>query len=565
MLHVISLQVYWFTKLLTSLPLIAIFSLFLTAPAHADTLTVNSISIVYDQQKNYVMSFDISGVDNYFFNDTYNLVEIANGPYNYVETEYLNLNNCNQPQSGEVVCTNLPVNSSSDATLQPGTVSFVLVDMYTGSGTSEYGTYDFPGFPTPTPTPPVTPGLTLTPGVPITPTTVATLSPSPYPDGTYPDPVTVALSANATYDNTVANTYYTVDGGSQQTYSSPFTVTGSGSHTITYWSVDSAGNQESPNTQTFSISEAYSLSGTVFTDSNRDGVQDNGEQGYPNATVTVSQNNQTIASTTTDNNGDYSFPSIESGIYSVAVTLPSGDVATTTNPATVDLTANTTQNFGIAPYTSPSVGSITVTPSPATVNSSVTANASFTDNVGGATASWNWGDGNTTTGTVTENNGSGSVTNTHTYTALGSDTIVLTVTNSAGSSTAQTVVAVVPSGGLPNGNLSGKNYNEANFSNQNLMKVNGSNAEFENVNFSSANLFKANFSNSDLEGSNFTDANLKMANLSNSNLSNDNFTGANLTQANLSNTTLTGVTWSNTTCPDGTNSNNDGNTCVGHL
>ena len=29
--------------------------------------------------------------------------------------------------------------------------------------------------------------------------------------------------------------------------------------------------------------------------------------------------------------------------------------------------------------------------------------------------------------------------------------------------------------------------------------------------------------------------------------------------------TLTGVHWSNTTCPDGTNSDNDGNTCVGHL
>ena len=37
-------------------------------------------------------------------------------------------------------------------------------------------------------------------------------------------------------------------------------------------------------------------------------------------------------------------------------------------------------------------------------------------------------------------------------------------------------------------------------------------------------------------------------------------TGANLTGANL-----TGVTWSSTTCPDGTNSNNDSGTCSGHL
>lgn len=101
----------------------------------------------------------------------------------------------------------------------------------------------------------------------------------------------------------------------------------------------------------------YSISGTVYTDTNHDGVQDNGEQGYPNATVTVSQNNQTVASTTSGSNGSYSFPSLESGNYSVAVTVPSGDIATTTNPATVALTANTTENFGIAPATT------TLTPS----------------------------------------------------------------------------------------------------------------------------------------------------------------------------------------------------------
>lgn len=45
------------------------------------------------------------------------------------------------------------------------------------------------------------------------------------------------------------------------------------------------------------------------------------------------------------------------------------------------------------------------------------------------------------------------------------------------------------------------------------------------------------------------------ANLANANLSGDNFTGAN----------LTGVTWSDTLCPDGTNSDNDGDTCVNNL
>jgi uncharacterized protein YjbI with pentapeptide repeats len=50
------------------------------------------------------------------------------------------------------------------------------------------------------------------------------------------------------------------------------------------------------------------------------------------------------------------------------------------------------------------------------------------------------------------------------------------------------------------------------------------------------------------------------ANLADANFTNDNLTGADLTGANL-----TGVTWSNTTCPDGTNSNTDGDTCNNNL
>jgi hypothetical protein len=41
--------------------------------------------------------------------------------------------------------------------------------------------------------------------------------------------------------------------------------------------------------------------------------------------------------------------------------------------------------------------------------------------------------------------------------------------------------------------------------------------------------------------------------------------GANLANGNFKGATMTGVIWSNTTCPDGTNSTHDGGTCVGHL
>lgn len=63
------------------------------------------------------------------------------------------------------------------------------------------------------------------------PVTTSTLSPSPSNPGQgltiYSDPVTVTLQATADSGYTIANTYYEIDGGSQETYSTPFTVSGS--------------------------------------------------------------------------------------------------------------------------------------------------------------------------------------------------------------------------------------------------------------------------------------------------------------------------------------------------
>jgi phospholipase C len=64
----------------------------------------------------------------------------------------------------------------------------------------------------------------------------------------------------------------------------------------------------------------------------------------------------------------------------------------------------------------------------------------------------------------------------------------------------------------------------------------------------------------DLEGAELMNADLHGANLIGADLANANLTGATLQGANTNK-----VIWSNTVCPDGSNSSSDGGTCQGHL
>lgn len=100
-------------------------------------------------------------------------------------------------------------------------------------------------------------------------------------------------------------------------------------------------------------------------------------------------------------------------------------------------------------------------------------------------------------------------------------------------------------------------------------------AKLANANLASTNLKNALLRSANLSGANFTggviafgklqSANLRGATLTNVNAGDTNFSGADLSGATgLSSAQLGGAVWSNTTCPDGTNSDNDGNTCAGH-
>jgi uncharacterized protein YjbI with pentapeptide repeats len=136
--------------------------------------------------------------------------------------------------------------------------------------------------------------------------------------------------------------------------------------------------------------------------------------------------------------------------------------------------------------------------------------------------------------------------------------------------------------------LDGTNLGQSNLDYANFTDANFTDARVTNVRLRSAKLVGANITGADLTGAFLVnlssggitgtagalphhwklvdgyligpDANLRGADLDGANLTRADLKGAHLRGADL-----TGVTWDNTTCPDGTNSNNDGGTCANDL
>jgi phospholipase C len=118
-------------------------------------------------------------------------------------------------------------------------------------------------------------------------------------------------------------------------------------------------------------------------------------------------------------------------------------------------------------------------------------------------------------------------------------------------------------------------YRGADLSGKNMQGVDLSGALLNNANLNGANLQKAFLPNAVLTGATIRGTNLQNADLAGgnlagadlrgSNLQHDDFTNAKLAGANLAGANVQQATWSNTTCPDGTNSNADGGTCQGHF
>lgn len=76
------------------------------------------------------------------------------------------------------------------------------------------------------------------------------------------------------------------------------------------------------------------ISGVVFNDGNKNGVQDTGEGEVPGVTVTLSQDGKVVSTTL---GGSYSFPYVPAGTYIVSIAVPSGYEPTTSTSVTVTL------------------------------------------------------------------------------------------------------------------------------------------------------------------------------------------------------------------------------------
>jgi hypothetical protein len=159
---------------------------------------------------------------------------------------------------------------------------------------------------------------------------------------------------------------------------------------------------------------------------------------------------------------------------------------------------------------------------------------------------------------------------------VGTDTFTYkaTLNGLPGPATAVTIYVLGSGANCKGCNLSGLSLGAVNLSGSNLSSTELTGTGLAGANLTGANLSNASLSNATMNGANLTGANLSNANLVADSLTQANLTGANFSKANLSNAKLngaittganfSGVTWSATTCADGTNSDGHGHTCVGH-
>lgn len=280
---------------------------------------------------------------------------------------------CSSVNPGDV-CTEL-TGTSISYTFQSGKAYDIWVHSVNNCGTYSPSAVAKATVPTPTPTStptplPPTPTPTSTP----TPTPTPTFTPTPTPIGGimisgtvfvdtngngakdtgefgYASGLTISLSSgddtrtngsgNYSFTNLAPGTYIvTADppSGYVDTTTNPKIVTVGPSSATVNFGINSIAE---PTPTTAPVT--YAISGNVFIDSNANGVKDIGEGLYQGAFIDLSNGDSAVSNPA----GNYSFTSLNAGVYTVTMGIPEGYVETTTNPKLVSVGPNQTVNFGI--------------------------------------------------------------------------------------------------------------------------------------------------------------------------------------------------------------------------
>ena len=98
------------------------------------------------------------------------------------------------------------------------------------------------------------------------------------------------------------------------------------------------------------------VSGTVFTDLNANGTQDQGEPGLAGQTVELLSGSTVIATATSASNGSYTIGNITPGSYTVQVLPAAGDVFSTASSDATTLTSGAVSSFNVGEYAKATLG-----------------------------------------------------------------------------------------------------------------------------------------------------------------------------------------------------------------
>jgi len=227
------------------------------------------------------------------------------------------------------------------------------------------------------------------------PVTTATLS-GTLNGSSYNTPVTVTLNPTDNLSG-VASTSYQVDGGSVLAYSGPFVVNTSGPHTITFHSVDKAGNTESAKKSAFTIKArttttvSSSLNPSILGQSVTLTVQVMGTTSdIPTGTVTLKDGSTTLKTLTlASGKATYTTSAFTAGIHAITGVYSGATTFHTSTSAT--LSQDVLQK---------STTVLTSSVNPSSYKQSITLTATVTAQLSGTpTGSITFSDGATVLGT----------------------------------------------------------------------------------------------------------------------------------------------------------------------